>query len=66
MTLMAKELDKPISNFLKFGASIFGINTKHEFLLFETSRFLITVDFYEGNRIRIRVGDVMKVLETET
>lgn len=26
----------------------------------------MTIDFYEGNRIRVRIGDLMKVLETET
>lgn len=26
----------------------------------------MSIDFYEGNRIRVRVGDSMKVFETES
>lgn len=26
----------------------------------------MSIDFYEGNRIRVRVGDHMKVFETES
>jgi hypothetical protein len=38
-------------------ASIANINKKHHFLIFETDAFLISVDYYTGNQLVIRMGD---------
>jgi hypothetical protein len=57
-----KELDKPLSKISTFFAGMLSIKTKHEFLLFEAEEDFITVDYYEENRLVIRVGDIDMVL----
>lgn len=63
MHIRSKQLDNPPSNFVSFFAKVVQINIRHEFLVFETELFLITVDFYENNRVLIRIGDPNFVFE---
>jgi hypothetical protein len=43
-------------------AGIAKIKTKHEFLIFEGEEILMSIDYYEDNRIVIKIGDINTVL----
>lgn len=63
MQLWSKKLDEPLPFFKSFMATMVGIKKAHEFLVFETDLFLITVDYYAESRLVIRVGDADMVFE---
>jgi hypothetical protein len=54
---MRKELDKPLSFFKSIFAKIGNIKEEHQFLILQTSHFLVSIDFYIQNRLVIRIGD---------
>jgi hypothetical protein len=64
MEIRAKELDQPLGLFKSIFASLAKISKTHQFLVFETDLFLITVDFYAENRLVLRIGDRDFAFET--
>ena len=63
MQIRTKQLDQPLGFFKSIFASVAKINKAHEFLVFETDVFTITVDYYINNRLVIRMGDRSFVFE---
>lgn len=53
---MEKPLDNPLSFAKNIMASLLNIPKKHVFALLQTEMFLLTIDYYKGNRIRVRMG----------
>jgi hypothetical protein len=52
-----KDIDQPLGIVKSLLASIAKISKVHHFLVFETDKFLIAVDYYEHNRLVVRMGD---------
>ena len=56
LQLMEKPLDNPLTFTKNIMASLLNIPKQHIFLLLQTQSFFITIDYYKGNRIRVRMG----------
>ena len=66
MEIREKELDEPLGLFKSVFATVTKMTKTHQFLVFKTDIFIITVDFYINNRLVIRIGDKAFVFETNT
>ena len=62
MEILSKQLDKPLNPVVSFFATVAQVEKTHQFLLFRSNAFLLTVDYYEKNRLVVRIGDGQFVL----
>jgi hypothetical protein len=64
MQIRSKKLDKPLPFYKYLLTTITGIKREHEFMYFETDKFMLTVDYYLENRLVIRIGNEEMVLDS--
>lgn len=66
MQMREKKPERPLDWYITMFAKLFSKKPLHEFLLFETDDFMISLDFYDTNVIQLCMGDEANVLEIHT